>query len=1287
MEFQRKGQKFSNQGVQLTRPVDLLADAKYAILKNVRSYIDGTIHPRFGLGSPTVAMGTGPVHSIKRYYDSVSGTTAELAGSGTALYFNAASISTGFSGNPLSWAPIRPIDAAENYMYVGDSAKQVKVNKSGTAFNIGIAPPIQPLSAALGGPSYTTIESFQAAGTWANGGTAGAITLPAGKRVNTTITFITYDTGTTGWACVNPAVLDNNIQVGALLVFNGTETARVEKVTNPINSTTISSIKYDSGTTGLCTIQLVAPSVVGLERDAYIRIAAAENVRVLSVTTGPDGIPSFRCSTTGTRAATNAVAGLASFRVYLVGTFAATNTLTDEHFRSTMATGIGYYNNIAAYNLGTIANRPLQEDDEFHISLRLDIVSQLTEGKVFFNLDTDTAVAAGNFAKNYYYFPFTANSLTPAAKDTLTTQSVQQNIIQRRQINAAIRQSQRTYEPGFTGGSDLPFLEEPDPEIFNPTNPVVDPGDGPGQTSSGDSQWTELVFKKKDLVRIGPDSSKTLSNVTALRLQFNVTASTVVDVDSFWVGGTYGLDSAQFPYVWTYCYKASATGVTSNPAPPMRSPLEVSRGNVVLTPTVSSDAQVDIIQYFRYGGTLTEWHFVGTTPNSGTFTDTFPDQDISGNFGLDFDNWQPFPVADSPRAGTCSVVGTEVSWISGDTFNTSWARGSEIIINGTPTSLYTNPASTTLLSLEDNLGTLGTVNFNLPSPTLTGQTLTAIWGPYAVGGVVYMFGCKAGSLYFTKGSNPDAAPEDHSLEITSPQEPLLGGCVYDGQVYVFSTERMFRIIPTLQPGDLFEAQEVPVGKGLMAPWTLAVDELIYFVSRDGIYSTNGTEVKSITDQDLYPLFPHDALVGATTGGYAPPDFSQLSVMTLAAGNGMVKFTSKDTDGLYKTWAYDTRVKGWVSQDTFTPPATRHYYDEGGASGWSTTARERVGSSDGFVFTAGGSTDNGSTITSQVRTRSWDFGETRAQKLFGDIMLDHVGSIAAVTIGLDNYSTTLTPQAKSQASRGQTIIDMPLAAGATAGAGQKGRNIALDLSFTSGSVILYEWQPSFVPRPEDAKLRWMDFTNAGTPGNKYLQGIILTADTNGLDRTVQVQGDGGLVIANLVVNHNGYIIKDYPGAGDTWTPRASHMFRLVPSDPNSWEIFDVEWISQPTAESSIKWQIEGTSHGYEDFHHLRRLWIALESSTVVTLSLDNDGNVETYSIPSTGGTYKKLLVPLKARKGKLWKYILTSTSPFRVFYDDTEVESMGWGADGLYKDVKPLGSLRSHDYQSTTQVAI
>jgi hypothetical protein len=126
MEFQRHSQPFECLGVQLSRPVDSLGEKKYAILRNVRAYADGTIHPRRGLSQPSAFMES-PVHSIKRFYDSFTNTEDEITGGGTKLYMGGVQVDTGYSGNPLSFVPHRPSSTPEAYVYIADSLKLRKV--------------------------------------------------------------------------------------------------------------------------------------------------------------------------------------------------------------------------------------------------------------------------------------------------------------------------------------------------------------------------------------------------------------------------------------------------------------------------------------------------------------------------------------------------------------------------------------------------------------------------------------------------------------------------------------------------------------------------------------------------------------------------------------------------------------------------------------------------------------------------------------------------------------------------------------------------------------------------------------------------------------------------------------------------------------------------------------------------------------------------------------------------------------------------------------------------------
>src|SRR5882762_6272232 len=100
-----------------------------------------------------------------------------------------------------------------------------------------------------------------------------------------------------------------------------------------------------------------------------------------------------------------------------------------------------------------------------------------------------------------------------------------------------------------------------------------------------------------------------------------------------------------------------------------------STQNADITPTPSSDPQVDKIDIYRMGGALPNFTYVGTTPNAETpFNDTLNDLAVVNNPLLQFDNFEPFPSIDMPQKGVVNVVagavsGTmDVTWISGNLF-------------------------------------------------------------------------------------------------------------------------------------------------------------------------------------------------------------------------------------------------------------------------------------------------------------------------------------------------------------------------------------------------------------------------------------------------------------------------------------------------------------------------------------------------------------------------------------------------------------------------------------------
>jgi hypothetical protein len=70
---------------------------------------------------------------------------------------------------------------------------------------------------------------------------------------------------------------------------------------------------------------------------------------------------------------------------------------------------------------------------------------------------------------------------------------------------------------------------------------------------------------------------------------------------------------------------------------------------------------------------------------------------------------QPVYVAQ----GVCNVSGTAVTWVSGATFNTGWAAGSQILLNNAVAAKIASVGSTTSLTLQATAGTLTGVPFGV----------------------------------------------------------------------------------------------------------------------------------------------------------------------------------------------------------------------------------------------------------------------------------------------------------------------------------------------------------------------------------------------------------------------------------------------------------------------------------------------------------------------------------------------------------------------------------------------
>jgi hypothetical protein len=1382
--YKRLAHRFRFRGLDVRHAVDDLPDGKYPIANNVRSYVEGVIQPRAGqtaLNTTAIPQAGGvdmAIRQIRRLNDEtvVAGGVgarlihAENATDGRLYFGNTATpmvvaeitspvvlagtlISRGFGRKPVAMVAWRPDQSARPWMYCADVSKAVKVQQDGSAYIRGIVQPNVAPTSALAAPLQKIIHEFDATAGWTAIAPAVAPVLRSGAngRFNSAAIVITagppagvlYDNvpTNTGWALVRPSGVASNFSdlgPGARVIVNAggggvEETVTIQEVRPAAFTTTIGRIIYDSGTTGLCSIFL-ATTVSVTVNTMLLTGGTAEYVRVLSVNDGPDGLQSIRCSTVNNHAAAESITGVWSFRCYFannphVGGEALAADFIRSTFDGTVGTGhLTITGGVAVLDLGTTGARPLTDDDEIHISLRLshgtpgvNALAQVTEGRVQFDVNADAAF--NNFTRNYFFYAFRASDLNPAVAFTAPVVRAREQIITRGIIDSPPDPSgdYPDYSPNrYDTGTDT------NPDAAYPTSGTSGtPEDAPvsGQLGTGELQWMELRFKVGQLTRVGTDSTRGLKDTAAIRVSLTVLASAVVlDLDSWWIGGTYGPDTSDtgLPYQYRYRGRSTVTGAKSNPSPPIRGGIAPRRQRVqvscprLLVATDDSYAQVDVLDVERFGGQHGVWRYVGTITNNTAagadivFNDDLSDIAISSNpsLGDAIDQGfggqdQPFTVIGLPvqsSTNTCTVAGTSVTRTAGDLFSTGWAPGTVIFIdtgNGAqPYTLYRRPGSTSFLELNENAGSAAGARWYVPEPKITSQLLPTLWGdPSFMDGRQFAVGDQrnAGRLYYTNKEDPDGTAEDSWLDITSPSEALMNGCIYDGRCYCFSSDRYYLVLSKFDDPSKLAAQVVTGSQGLYARWGLAVGDRIYFVGKDGIYATNGGPPVSITDDDLYPLFPHDGVPGQNiydadnvTVLYSPPNYTRVTHpaggdhFRLTYYDDWLYFDYYDTDGTLRTLTYNTLTGAWSADNYPAANAPLMHYGEEGSG----VRSLMMGAGNGKAYSATGTSDDGTTIVLQLRTPSDDGGDPRAVKQWGDMITDlDPANIAVngITIqpGFDNHSVTVAATALPAAAttvRTQYGIDLG------AGSGQLRRNISIFItaSSTTATPKFYLWEPSALVRPENTLRRASDWDDGGHPGAKWVQGIVIEADSIDVAKSVLVQSDNGTngavqTEATLTVRHNGQSEIAY-----SWTPFRAHLLRLLGNDAIDWRLFRWKWIFEPEPELALNWVTQSVSHGLQGYQFMRDGYITLLSTTTVTLTITVDGTAFSYTIASTAGAVRKIYVPFQVMKGKSWAYSLTATAGLRVYKSACEVRVKQWGGNAPFQSVNPFGGLHAVD---------
>ncbi len=1061
--MQSLAHKFIVKGISLANPVDLMPPGFYPQLLNVRADANGEIDCRQGIKQILATNGGSPVHSLRRVNDAVDSTFTRFSGIGTNLYRDESVIDSGYSGDPLSILPFRPNRSPSPYVYIADSKRMQKVDKAGNVLGVGILPcPTAPV-VELDAPNYEFIDLLNISTGWTGTGTSSSPT-PV-SRFASAISQILYDTGNNRWACIVPASADQNLQVGMWMKVSpagpGGEDAIVAEVHRPITDTIVQGILYEQDLTGYCSI-VIKDSSPNLQPNSVINIGG-EFVRVIDIYQGQQGA-SIRCFTLATHHAGETILGAMSFRLFLTLNHVTGENLNGYSLTFATTTGIGMVGKTGAIKLDVITpyaeagigGRPVSPDDYIHISLKLDNPTNLIEGRVILD------IGDGSFSQNYLYKVITAADL------------------------------------GVT------------------TDEITD------DTESAQLQWTELKFKVSELIRAGTDKTKSLATVAAIGISINCAADVQATISSWWIGGTFGLDvtPADAPIQYAIRYRDSRTGAKSNPSPATRTGLVPQRDQAVIRVVASPDPQVDTIDLLRFGGGLNQWVVVGAHPNEDQIIrDNLPTLYIQANEVVEFDNYMPFPVSDLPHNSTGDVCGTIVRWTGGDKFDTRWVAGSVVFVNGVACTLYGSPPSDELLNLVESAGSGTDLPLQFPEPTIAGMPLPAVWQFGGQGIGTFMMGVgdpyNPGFLRWCKGNDPDAASDKGNLEITSPSEPLMNGCEYDGRSFVLSTERLFAVFPNFAtPGATqFTAQVVVSNAGLFSRFAFCVTPYgIAWVSKDGIYLFSGSATpKNLTNDTLYPMFPHGGVTSIPVGGYYPPDYAKP--LRLSFADNSLFFTYVDSQGNPACLRFDFSLLGWFPY-AYSPTASIFYQEEGDE-----VNSTLMGGSDGNIYQFQEERRDGAApIVCHLRTPSLDMGDSRTLKYFSDSIVDSTGTFVATTIGFNNHSITGSTSSISSATREQNPLPIALLDGDELGLY---RNISLDLAWIGSEFQrLYEWQTNAVVQPNVQSTPGLvtQYTDHGYVGYSHLKeawmGYISTAPVtftiwvDGVEHSYTLPSSGG-----------------------------------------------------------------------------------------------------------------------------------------------------------------------------------
>jgi len=400
----------------------------------------------------------------------------------------------------------------------------------------------------------------------------------------------------------------------------------------------------------------------------------------------------------------------------------------------------------------------------------------------------------------------------------------------------------------------------------------------------------------------------------------------------------------------------------------------------------------------------------------------------------------------------------------------------------------------------------------------------------------------------------------------------------------------------------------------------------------------------------------------------PIDFGDPERLRLTYIDRMVYFDYADTEGDGHTLIFEPLYKRW-SLDLYPSGASVRYNEPGPQ-----VHTNLIGCYNGqiYQFDELTRTDDGTGIP-WVLWPMWAGGDDpRGLKQWGDAIVDLTpGGGCLITPVAANGGVLAATTVTASATRRTQIVEV------NTGNGIVARNFGLRIEGTQEAAdpsrpFLYAWEPAFLPKDVSVERRATDWDDLGYKGAKFIQGVVIRANTFNVSKSVEVQYDGGTVAETLELLHNGEQTIAYPIDPYGWTPFIAELVRLKGADATPWSLLDWRWVWEPAPEAATQWETQETTFNLPGFLSVHDCLIAYMADDPVTLTVWHDNGLQMHTLPATAGAYLRYYQRLSAAKGKWARFRLTSDSPFRLFARDTSVRVQGWGIPGGYQVTQPFG---------------